>query len=146
MNRARNLAAIKIQRVYRGYRLRSRLRPDIQKKLLALGTAMVKSRYSELTRKQLLQICAAYVIQRAWRTTINRRIRLRKIRIKHLAATKIQALWKGFWVQSHIALRFSYGEVVFLMAVRRSLANCHFILKMYRPCGIVCPKPERRDK
>lgn len=41
-----------------------------------------------------------------------------------------------------IHLRFTYGEAVFLTAVCRSLRNCHFILKMYKPCGIVCPKRE----
>ena len=93
-------------------------------------------------RSQLLRISAAFVIQRAWRNTQQKRIRARKVKTKHLAATKIQAAWNGFWVRSHTSLRFSYGEVVFLVAVRRNLYNCHFIIKMYRPCGIVCPKSQ----
>ncbi len=95
-------------------------------------------------RKQILQLSATYVIQRAWRNTLQKRIRARKVKTKNLAAIKIQAAWKGFWVRSRklatltldTTLRFSYGEAVFLTAVRRNLYACHFILKMYRPCGI----------
>ncbi|KAJ2999525.1 hypothetical protein HDV02_002672 [Globomyces sp. JEL0801] len=94
---------------------------------------------------KLKRLCAAYRIQRAWRNYTRKRIMLQKVKTRHLAATKIQANWKGFWVRTHSTLRFSYGEVIFLLAVRQSLVNCHFILKMYRPCGIVCPKVERNQ-
>jgi hypothetical protein len=55
-----------------------------------------------------------------------------------LAAIKIQSVWCGFWIRSHTELRFSYGEAIFLSAVCKNLRLAHFILKMYRPCGIVC--------
>jgi hypothetical protein len=48
----------------------------------------------------LLEISAAYVIQRAWRAALQKRIRARKVRTKNLAAVKIQAAWKGYWVRS----------------------------------------------
>ena len=36
-------------------------------------------------------------------------------------------------------LRCSYGESVFINAVYSGLAECHYIIKLYKPCGIVCP-------
>ncbi|KAI8899147.1 hypothetical protein BC833DRAFT_587015 [Globomyces pollinis-pini] len=138
-NRAKNHAATVVQRNYRGYKLRSLLRPDIREKLGKIGDLFVAS------GDKLKRLCAAYHIQRAWRNYTRKRIMLQKVKTRHLAATKIQANWKGFWVRTHSTLRFSYGEVIFLLAVRQSLVNCHFILKMYRPCGIVCPKVERNQ-
>lgn len=59
-----------------------------------------------------------------------------------MASARIQALWKGYWTRSHILTRFSYGQAIYLTAVRKGLKNSHFILKMYRPCGLVCPKSD----
>ncbi|KAI9190216.1 hypothetical protein H9P43_001649 [Blastocladiella emersonii ATCC 22665] len=130
-------AATTIQRVWRGYMLRSVLRPDIRARLSALGKSLVRHRTG------LLQLHAAIRIQSMWREIRMRRVRAQKIRTRHAAATRLQALWKGYWVRSHIHLRFDYGESVFLTAVCKNLRNAHFILKMYKPCGIVCPKRER---
>ncbi|KAJ3097483.1 hypothetical protein HDU97_004850 [Phlyctochytrium planicorne] len=92
--------------------------------------------------QQLFRVRAAYILQKSWRNYRTRKIRNEKIRTRNRAAAKIQALWKGYWVRSHVHLRFTYGEAVFLTAVCKALRNCHFIVKMYRPCGIVCPKRE----
>jgi hypothetical protein len=46
-------------------------------------------------------------------------------------------------LRTHIGMRFTYGETVFLNAVMRGLRNAHFILKLYKPCGIVCPRREQ---
>ncbi|KAI9363417.1 hypothetical protein DFJ73DRAFT_811117 [Zopfochytrium polystomum] len=127
-------AAVTIQRVYRGYALRQRLRPDMRKKLLKIGQFVARH------RGDLLRIRGAYVIQSAWRSYQQRKVRSEKIRTRNRAAARLQAFWKGYWVRSHIHLRFTYGEAVFLTAVCKALRNCHFILKMYRPCGIVCPR------
>ena len=35
-----------------------------------------------------------------------------------------------------VHLRFTYGEAVFLTAVSKALQQAHFIVKMYKPCGI----------
>ena len=117
-------------------------------------------------RDQLYEIHGAYVLQNAWRSVQAKRVRADKMRTRNLAAARIQgiysfnasnllflkALWKGFWTRSRkmnffdifkmldIALRFSYGQTVFLNAVCKGLKNAHFILKIYKPCGIVCPK------
>ncbi|KAI9006126.1 hypothetical protein BC832DRAFT_470038 [Gaertneriomyces semiglobifer] len=134
--REKHHAATTIQRVYRGYHLRQLLRPDLRHRLRVLGESVARH------RKQLLQIRAAYIIQGAWRNYLYRRVRAEKVRTRHRAAARLQALWKGYWVRSHIHFRFTYGEAVFLTAVCKSLRNCHFILKMYKPCGIVCPRRE----
>jgi hypothetical protein len=42
-------------------------------------------------------------------------------------------------MEKDISIRFSYGQAVFLNAVCKGLRISHFILKMYRPCRIVCP-------
>lgn len=130
-----------IQRLYRGFSLRSLLKPDLRVKLVRIGTFVCRA------KENLVQIAAAYTIQRAWRKMLERRIRIEKIETKNCAGVKIQAAWKGFWVRSRnhrlivdTSSRFSYGEVIFLLAVRRNLATCHFILKTYRPSGIVCPR------
>jgi hypothetical protein len=60
-----------------------------------------------------------------------------------LAAIRIQRLWRGFWIRCQTDLRFNYGESIFLYAVCNNLVTSHFILKMYKPCGIVCP--QRKD-
>nr|KAJ3421640.1 hypothetical protein HK105_002847 [Polyrhizophydium stewartii] len=135
--RRRNKAATDIQRVFRGYYLRQLLRPDLRLKLTTLGAAVAKARHN------LLEIRGAYVLQNAWRNKLQRRIRAEKVKTRNKAATRIQSLWRGFWVRSHTPLRFTYGEAVFLTAVCKALRQSHFILKMYRPCGIVCPKPEQ---
>ncbi|KAJ3204434.1 hypothetical protein HK099_001163 [Clydaea vesicula] len=127
-------AAINIQRVYRGWYLRQMLRPDLRQKLSALGASVAKH------RKELFKIHSAYVLQNAWRAYIQRRILNEKIKTRNSAGSRIQALWRGFWVRSHTHMRFSYGEAVFLSAVCKALRSCHFIPKMYRCCGIVCPK------
>ncbi|KAI8921425.1 hypothetical protein DFJ77DRAFT_163161 [Powellomyces hirtus] len=129
-------AARNIQRVWRGYSLRQLLRPDLRQRLRALGESVARH------RKELLRIHGAYIIQSGWRSYLHKRVRAEKVRTRHRAAARIQALWKGYWVRSHIHLRFSYGEAIFLTAVCRSLRTSHFILKMYRPCGIVCPRRE----
>ena len=43
-------------------------------------------------------------------------------------------------------MRCSYGESVFLNAVYNGLAECHYILKLYKPCGIVCPYRPRNEE
>lgn len=43
-------------------------------------------------------------------------------------------------METDISIRFSYGQAVFLNAVCKGLRVSHFILKMYRPCRIVCPR------
>ncbi|RKO94582.1 hypothetical protein BDK51DRAFT_15469, partial [Blyttiomyces helicus] len=134
--RQRHEAATVIQRVYRGYYLRQLLRPELRHRLQRLGKSVAEH------RSELYTIRAAYVLQKAWRRFVARRIRADKVRTRHSAAARLQAFWKGYWVRSHIHLRFTYGEAVFLTAVCKALRNCHFILKMYKPCGIVCP---RRD-
>ncbi|XJO77036.1 hypothetical protein BDV3_001679 [Batrachochytrium dendrobatidis] len=134
--RRRNKAATNIQRVYRGFALRRLLRPDIRKKLTELGSVIAKARHS------LLEIRSAYIIQRAWRKVLYKRVCAEKAKTRNKASTRIQSLWRGFWVRSHTPLRFTYGEAVFLTAVCKALRNSHFILKMYRPCGIVCPKSD----
>ena len=40
-------------------------------------------------------------------------------------------------------MRFSYGQTIYLNAVCKSLKNSHFILKMYKPCKIVCPNERK---
>lgn len=130
----RNEAAVTIQRVYRGYNLRRRLRPDLCERLTKIG------RYVAKHRKELIRVRAAYILQNAWRSRRQRKVRSDKIKTRNTAAAHLQAFWKGYWVRSHIHLRFSYGESVFLTAVCKNLRSCSFILKMYRPCGIVCPK------
>ncbi|KAI8810375.1 hypothetical protein BJ742DRAFT_202319 [Cladochytrium replicatum] len=127
-------AATTIQRVYRGYYLRQLLRPDLRDKLRALGQSVARNRH------QLIKVKGVYVLQTAWRQFQVKRVRADKFKIRNRAAARIQAVWKGFWVRSHVHLRFSYGEAIFLSAVCRALRQCHFILKMYKPCGIVCPK------
>ncbi|KAI8589518.1 hypothetical protein BDZ88DRAFT_461954 [Geranomyces variabilis] len=129
-------AARNIQRVWRGYSLRQLLRPELRHRLRALGESVARH------REQLLRIHGAYIIQNGWRSYLHKRVRAEKVRTRHRAAARIQALWKGYWVRSHIHLRFSYGEAIFLTAVCKSLRTAHFILKMYRPCGIVCPRRE----
>ncbi|KAI9141422.1 hypothetical protein BKA69DRAFT_1139007 [Paraphysoderma sedebokerense] len=135
----RNEAAVTIQRVYRGYMLRKLLRSDIQGRLKTIGASLVKH------RTDLLRLRSAFVIQRVWRQYRLRKIRQEKLRTRNAAATRIQALWKGCWVRSHTHLRFSYGQAVYLSAVCRALRNAHFILKIYKPCGIVCPKYENKE-
>ncbi|KAJ3197485.1 hypothetical protein HK101_003183 [Irineochytrium annulatum] len=134
--REKNAAACEIQRVFRGFRLRQLIRPDIRQRLQALGASVTRH------RAELFRVRSAYVIQKAWRNYVSRKVRSDKIRTRNRAGAKIQAFWKGYWVRSHIHLRFTYGEAVFLTAVCKALRNCHFIIKMYRPCGIVCPKRE----
>ncbi|KAJ3016068.1 hypothetical protein HKX48_004246 [Thoreauomyces humboldtii] len=129
-------AARNIQRVWRGYSLRQLLRPDLRRRLRDLGESVARH------REDLLRIHGAYIIQSGWRSYLHKRVRAEKVRTRHRAAARIQALWKGYWVRSHIHLRFSYGEAIFLTAVCKSLRTSHFILKMYRPCGIVCPRRE----
>ncbi|OUM62180.1 hypothetical protein PIROE2DRAFT_11630 [Piromyces sp. E2] len=88
-------------------------------------------------RNALLVLSSVYKVQKAWRDYQSRKIRSIKIETRNKAATKIQALWKGYHTLFH--LRCSYGESVFLNAVYAGLAECHYILKLYKPCGIVCP-------
>ncbi len=45
-----------------------------------------------------------------------------------------------------MAVRFTYGESVYLSAVARALRACHYSIKQYKPCGIVCPKREVRER
>ncbi len=35
---------------------------------------------------------------------------------------------------------------MYLNAVARALHACHYIIKQYKPCGIVCPKREVRER
>ena len=88
----------------------------------------------------MIIVCAAFVIQKAFRNYQRKKIMVQKVKTRHQAAVKIQAAWNGFWIRSRkkyttnfvleLSLRFSYGEVIFLIAVRKSLVNCHFILKV----------------
>ncbi|KAI8925687.1 hypothetical protein BC831DRAFT_498185 [Entophlyctis helioformis] len=133
------MAEIKEARRVSRYYLRQLLRPDLRHKLTTLGAAVAKARHN------LLEIRGAYILQNAWRNALQRKIRTEKLKTRNKAATRIQALWRGFWVRSHTTLRFTYGEAVFLTAVCKALRQAHFILKMYRPCGIVCPKADNRD-
>ncbi|KAH6572637.1 hypothetical protein BASA60_006523 [Batrachochytrium salamandrivorans] len=134
--RRRTKAATNIQRVYRGYALRKLLRPELRQKLSNIGAAVAKARHS------LLEIQSTYVLQRAWRRVLQHRVQIGKTTARNKAAMRVQSLWRGYWVRSHTPLRFTYGEAVFLMAVCKALRHSHFILKMYKPCGIVCPKPD----
>lgn len=77
-----------------GYKLRSIMKTEIRERLGRIGKVLAKNRFS------VLQICAAFAIQRAWKKCQIRRIRTRKAKTKHMAAVKIQAVWKGFWVRS----------------------------------------------
>ncbi|KAI9331354.1 hypothetical protein BDR26DRAFT_870379 [Obelidium mucronatum] len=130
----KDYAATTIQRVWRGYVLRHILRDDLRVRLTTIGQKIAQH------RGELIRIRAAYILQNAWRNFVQKRVRSEKIKTRHSAAARIQAYWKGYWVRSHVHLRFSYGEAVFLIAVCKAFRNCHFLLKMYRPCGIVCPK------
>ncbi|KAI8617462.1 hypothetical protein BC830DRAFT_1113354 [Chytriomyces sp. MP71] len=124
--REKHDAATAIQRVWRGYILRHILRDDVRKKLTAIGQKIAQH------RGELIRIRAAYILQKAWRNYIQRRVRSDKIKTRHTAAARLQSFWKGYWVRSHVHLRFSYGEAVFLIAVCKALRNCHFLLKVYR--------------
>lgn len=128
-----NVSARVIQSVYRGYRLRRQLRPDLRRKLKAVGAMLITKRVV------LLQTAAAFVIQKFVRRIRTRKVREGRINMRNYAATKIQAAFRGYWIRAYIKVRFNYGEAIYLMAVGRSLMNCHYILKMYKPCGIVCP-------
>lgn len=53
-----------------------------------------------LYRFDLQRIRGAYVLQGAWRGFVVKKVRADKQRNRNQAATKIQALWKGFWIRS----------------------------------------------
>ena len=71
-----------------------------------------------------------------------KKVQNEKKKVRNIAASRIQALWKGFWTRCHVLTKFSYGQAIYLNAVRKGLKNSYFILKMYKPCGLVCPKSE----
>jgi hypothetical protein len=138
-------AATNIQRIYRGtffsknsigYSLRSLLVPQLRQKLSDLGRVIASHRH------ELFKFQSVYVLQNAWRSVIAKKVRSEKKKVRNIAASRIQALWKGYWTRAHILSRFSYGQAVYLSAVRKGLKNSHFILKMYKPCGLVCPKSD----
>ena len=144
-NYAQCKAATDIQRVWRGiftllnligYSLRNLLVPQLREKLSDLGKLI------RTHRKQLFEFQSAYVLQNAWRSFIAKKVQGEKKKIRNIAASRIQALWKGFWTRAHALSMFSYGQAVYLAAVRKGLKNSHFILKAYKPCGLVCPKSE----
>lgn len=108
------------------------------KRLANIGKRMLQN------KQVLLKIAAVYKLQRWARKYLRKKIRAQKLRTRALASIKIQSVWRGFWARSQIELRFTYGEAIFLSAVCKNLRQSHFILKMYRPCGIVCP--QRKDK
>jgi hypothetical protein len=106
--RIKTTAIIKIQALYRGSRLRSRLRIDIRNKLGALGMILLQS------KRLLLSHISAYKIQSAWKLYVKKRIRMQKVKTRHLAAAKIQAAWKGYWVRSRIIDLYSYHHSFFV--------------------------------
>jgi hypothetical protein len=129
-----NHAAVVIQRNYRGYGLRKLLRPELRLKLRRLGELMNKN------RALLLRLKGAYVLQVAWREYSKKKILRDKEKLQNIAITKIIALWRGYWVRSHLHLHYDYAGTVFLSAVRRALKKSKFTLRIYKPTGIVCPK------
>ncbi|KXS13535.1 hypothetical protein M427DRAFT_369481 [Gonapodya prolifera JEL478] len=127
-------AATSIQRVWRGHYLRQLLKPELRERLGVLGASIRKH------RSDLAKYHGAFVLQRAWRNYQIKRVRSQKIKIRNMAATRIQSLWRGYWIRSHIHLRFSYGESVFLFGISKALKQCNYMLKLFKPTGIVCPK------
>ncbi|ORX51090.1 hypothetical protein BCR36DRAFT_351617 [Piromyces finnis] len=126
-------SAIVIQKYWKGYHLRKLIKPALLTELKELGNTMIKK------RQALIVLSSVYKIQKAWKDYQARKIRAIKIDTRNKAATKIQALWKGYQTRILFHLHCSYGESVFLNAVYSGLAECHYILKLYKPCGIVCP-------
>ncbi|TPX41026.1 hypothetical protein SeMB42_g05767 [Synchytrium endobioticum] len=131
LQRRKRWAVIDIQRCWRGYQLRKMLRSDLRVRLMNLGASVARHRH------ELLRVRAVLMLQSAWRAYRVRKIAHDSNKIRHKAATRIQAAFKGYWVRRHIHLRFTYGESVFLAAVCRALRNCHYILRAYRPCALV---------
>jgi len=138
-----NESATIIQKVWKGYRLRNRLKPELLEKFTRLGNYMSKN------KDLLLLLVSVYRIQKYWKDYKIRRVRTIKIETRNKAATKIQALWRGYHTRILFHLNSSYSESVFLNAVYAGLTECHYILKLYKPCGIVCPARnsvnEKRD-
>ncbi|ORX84101.1 hypothetical protein BCR32DRAFT_266582 [Anaeromyces robustus] len=126
-------SAIVIQKIWKGYHHRNLIKPELLEDFKRLGDLMIKN------RNALLVLSSVYKIQKTWREYQAKKIRNIKIDTRSKAATKIQALWKGYHTRIMFHLRCTYGESVFLNAVYNGLAECHYILKLYKPCGIVCP-------
>ena len=140
--------------LFTGHYLRQLLRPDLREKLVKLGAAVTKARHN------LLEIRSVYILQKAWRRVLQRRIEAEKLNTRHKAIKRIQSLWRGYWIRSRkfvsnefksfffvdTTLRFTYGQAVFITAVCKALRSSHFILKMYKPCGIVCPRLESHSR
>lgn len=92
--RNRAICANTIQKTFRGWYLRQMLRPDLRQKLQQVGQVILKH------RQELFEIHASYVIQRWWRKMKLKNIAAAKIRIRNTACTRLQSLWRGFWVRS----------------------------------------------
>ncbi|TPX34508.1 hypothetical protein SmJEL517_g02865 [Synchytrium microbalum] len=131
LKRKTRKAVVDIQRCWRGYKLRKLLRSDLRDRLRSLGESVAMHRH------ELLRVRAALQLQAAWRVYKVRKMRRDSSKIRHKAATRIQAAFKGYWVRRHIHLRFTYGESVFLAAVCRALRHCHYLLRAYKPCALV---------
>lgn len=51
-------------------------------------------------REELFRIHGAYVLQSTWRHYVQKRVRKERMRTRKTASTRIQALWRGFWIRS----------------------------------------------
>lgn len=74
------------------------------KQLQHTGTPYFKHTNIYTHRKELFEIRGAYILQNAWRSVMAKRVRSDKMKTRHLAAARIQALWKGFWTRSRMLL------------------------------------------
>jgi len=132
-------SVVTIQKHWKGYNLRRKIKSDLLDEFKRLGNIMLEK------RQGLVILSSAYKIQKTWREYQAKKIRSIKIDTRNKAATKIQALWKGYHTRIMFHLRSSYGESVFINAVYIGLVDCHYILKLYKPCGIVCPSHPRNN-
>lgn len=120
--------------MYRGYCVRRRLHDQVREQLIIVAETTMKHR-GGIDRMQ-----AAYRIQKAWKKHCEYRILQNKIKTQHLAATRIRAVWMGYWVRVRLHTRFSYTQTLFLSGVRGALKKANFMLPKYKPTGLVCPK------
>lgn len=95
------VAAVTIQRFYKGYQLRKNLREDIRQKLGRVGVSLVHNRcvssFLKLTNnsENLRRLHAAYVIGKAWRSYQKHKVFKEAFIAWKRAATKIQSWWRG---------------------------------------------------
>jgi hypothetical protein len=104
--RTRLKAQVCIAAFFRGYILRKHLKQDVRVKLLSVGKKMIKH------RSELIKIKAIYTVQRFWRSILLRRAKEEKYKTRYLAATRIQSLWRGFWIRSRNFNLFRSGASI----------------------------------